>query len=108
MGGWYGKKIPGIKQTCLSLTVVMVMEYDRKNTAGRSEIDKITCAGGCGGSGLCPGQALLLSVGAGYAMAALTGWPWMQPLVLVTGSFLLITGWYQHLNPLRLLKDKDR
>lgn len=57
---------------------------------------------------MCPGQAVLLSVVAGYAMGALTGWPWMQPLVLVTGSFLLITGWYRHLNPFRLLKYKDR
>jgi len=105
---WNYSLPPGIKQTSLSLTVVVDMDNDKIETASKRGNERITCAGECGGSGLCPGQAILLSLGAGYGLSTLTGWEWMQPLVLVVGSILLMTGWYRYLNPIRVINLKDR
>ncbi|MGC9452833.1 MAG: hypothetical protein ACP5I4_15445 [Oceanipulchritudo sp.] len=85
----------------------MDIRSNRIETANERDSDRIACAGGCGGSGMCPGQAILLSLVAGYGLSALTGWHWMQPLVLVTGTILLITGWYRYLNPFRFMKFKN-
>jgi hypothetical protein len=58
-----------------------------------------TCSvdGGCGGKGMCPGQALLLSILAGTGLGSLTGLTWMTPVVAIVLGFILITGIWRRL-----------
>lgn len=88
--------------------VIIDMVSKKIETVSERDSDRTACAGGCGRSGMCPGQALLLSLVAGYGLSTLTGWHWMQPLVLVTGTILLITGWYRYLNPFRAMNLMNR
>lgn len=87
--------------------VIIDMVSNKIETVSERDSDRTACAGGCGGSGMCPGQALLFSLAAGYGLSTLTGWHWMQPLVMIAGTTLLITGWYRYLNPFRFMKFKN-
>ncbi len=60
-----------------------------------------SCSGGCGGAGMCPGIALLLSFSAGYFLAAITGVDWLAPVVAIAGTLLLVAG-----IPQRLLRQR--
>lgn len=64
-------------------------------------LENSTCSvnGRCGGKGMCPGQALLLSILAGAGVSNLTGLSWMTPLVAITLGYLLITGIWRRLIP---------
>lgn len=53
----------------------------------------------CGVSGMCPGQALLLSLLAGMGLSAVTGIEWLTPVVAIILGFVLITGIWRRAIP---------
>ncbi|MCZ6673175.1 MAG: hypothetical protein O7C75_09570, partial [Verrucomicrobia bacterium] len=55
--------------------------------------------GSCGVSGMCPGQALFLSLLAGMSLSTVTGIEWLTPVVAVILGFVLITGIWRRLIP---------
>lgn len=72
-----------------------------EKTGPRPETPTACTSTGCGGAGMCPGQALLLSILAGYGVQYLTGQEWLFFTTAFVGTVLLVSGWYRYLNPFR-------
>ena len=72
---------------------------DQKNSpsedpkpCNHSDGEKASCAGGCGGPGLCPGIALFIAWGVGMSLTSLTGLQWLGWSVGIPLGLILITG----------------
>ena len=65
----------------------------------RSEKLKPSCAGGCGGPGLCPGVALMIAWGVGFALMTLTGREWIGWSVGIPLALILISGAWKWFPP---------
>ena len=63
------------------------------------ESKSCSTTGSCGVKGMCPGQALLLSLLAGMGLSSLTGIEWLTPVVAVVLGFILITGIWRRAVP---------
>jgi hypothetical protein len=60
-----------------------------------------TCStnGSCGVSGMCPGQALFISLLTGMGLTSVTGIEWLIPAVTIVLGFVLITGVWRRVVP---------
>ena len=86
----------------------MGFDRDKAEEGNQATAAGAACGpGGCGAPGVCPGQALLISLLAGYGLQGLTGLEWVLPAVTIAGTVLLVCGLYRYLNPFRYLRRKS-
>ena len=68
-------------------------QADQRPDSTKDRAPEISCASGtCGGQGLCPGIALMISWGVGLLLTSLSGREWIGWTVAIPLGLILLTG----------------
>ncbi|MGK0240244.1 MAG: hypothetical protein ACI92G_003729 [Candidatus Pelagisphaera sp.] len=68
------------------------MKVEPKNESSEKGTGESCSIGGCGGKGMCPGNALMIGLLLGTGLSSMTGIQWLMPVSMIVVGGVLISG----------------